>query len=131
MELYRLIGFALASAVLSFTVRRFNEQAGLSLATAAAVFIMLSLLAAVTGFLNDVKAIVSLGGIRTDMLAAAIKAVGIAYTAQLASSICRDLGESSLAISSELVGRILLALLALPLIRSLAELLIKLIDQVL
>ena len=60
-----------------------------------------------------------------------IKAIGIAYTAQLASSICRDLGESSLAISAELVGRILIALLALPLIRSLAETLINLIDKVL
>lgn len=131
MELYRLIGFALASAVLSFTVRRFNEQAAQSLAIAATAFIMLSLLAAVTGLLDDLKELFSLGGIQPDLLSTAIKAVGIAYTAQLSASVCRDLGESSLAVSSELVGRILLVLLALPLIRSLAEMLITLIEKTL
>ena len=40
-----MIGFAAAAAMLSFTVRRFNEQAGQGLAVAAAALIMLSVLA--------------------------------------------------------------------------------------
>ncbi len=44
------------------------------------------------------------------------KALGIATLAQIAASVCRDCGENSVAEGIELVGRIELLLLSLPLI---------------
>ena len=124
-----MIGFAAAAAMLSFTVRRFNEQAGQGLAVAAAALIMLSVLAAFTGILTDLRSLLELGGVLPETLSAAVKAVGIAYAAQLSASVCRDLGENSLAVSCELVGRMMLVLLAFPIVRSIAEALINLIDS--
>ena len=124
-----MIGFAAAAAMLSFTVRRFNEQAGQGLAVAAAALIMLSVLAAFTGILTDLRSLLELGGVLPETLSAAVKAVGIAYAAQLSASVCRDLGENSLAVSCELVGRVMLVLLAFPIVRSIAEALINLIDS--
>ena len=44
------------------------------------------------------------------------KALGIAVLAQIAASVCRDCGENSVADGIELLGRIELLLLSLPLI---------------
>lgn len=56
------------------------------------------------------------GGLDGESVAVIVKAIGIAYTTQIAAALCRDLGETALAVKTELVGRIMLMTLAVPLI---------------
>ncbi len=55
-----------------------------------------------------------------EYLSVLLKALGITLAVQLTSELCRDMGASSLASNLELVGRVELLLLALPLIKELA-----------
>jgi stage III sporulation protein AD len=64
------------------------------------------------------------GGGSFTMLA---KALGIGVTTQLAADICRDSGSISLANLVELGGRLLILSLALPLLKSMAEMAVGLI----
>lgn len=126
MDLYSCIGFACAAAVVSFTVRRFDPEAGRHTAIAAAALILLSVAAALGGVFGELGRLADQGGLPSSVIGVAAKAFGIAYLTELTSSLCRDLGEGSLAVTCVLTGRILLVILALPMIKRIAELALSL-----
>ena len=67
------------------------------------------------------------GGLDGEAVAVIVKAIGIAYTTQIAAALCRDLGETALAVKTELIGRIMLMTLAVPLILKITEMLTELV----
>jgi len=63
-----------------------------------------------------------------DYLSTLLKALGIAVTAQLASELCRDHGQASLASKLELIGKAELLILCIPLMKELVTLAAELMD---
>ena len=49
------------------------------------------------------------------------KLMGIAFTCQIASNICQDLGYQSIAFQVEVIGKISIFILSIPIINSLLE----------
>ncbi len=129
MDLFSLIGIAAAGAVASFTVRSFDPRAGKNIAVAACAVILSGALAYFSGVVSGVRELAAMGNIPEETVLAAVKATGIAYLAKLTASLCSDLGETSLASASELVGKLMLLVLALPLVRRIAEMLIGLVNS--
>ena len=127
MDTLSLIGFAVVTAILSCTVRQFNNAAGMNVALAGGAFILLSIIAKVSGVAAALSLVASSGGLEEESVAVIVKAIGIAYTTQIAAALCRDLGETALAVKTELVGRIMLMTLAVPLILKITEMLTELV----
>ena len=125
MDTFSLIGFAVVTAILSCTVRQFNNAAGMNVALAGGAFILLSIIAKVSGV--AASSVAASGGLDGESVAVIVKAIGIAYTTQIAAALCRDLGETALAVKTELVGRIMLMTLAVPLILKITEMLTELV----
>ena len=128
MNAISALGFAAAAAVIAFTVRQFDPAAGRNIAIAAGSFIMLSLIANFSGAAQRIREIAEQGGVPPDMVTLIVKAVGIAYLSQLTSALCGDLGESSLAVTCEVVGKLLLTLLALPIVQRIAAIAIETVN---
>ena len=128
MDTFSIIGFALAAAVLAFTVKEYNQRAAVYVSIAAGAVILLLLIGKISGIADGFNELANMSGISADTVKIMLKAVGIAYAAQFASQLCRDMGEGSLALKAEITGRIMLLTLVLPVIRSIAELLKQLIE---
>ena len=127
MDTFSLIGFAVVTAILSCIVRQFNNAAGMNVALAGGAFILLSIIAKVSGVAAALSLVASSGGLDGESVAVIVKAIGIAYTTQIAATLCRDLGETALAVKTELAGRIMLMTLAVPLILKITEMLTELV----
>ena len=112
---------------LSCTVRQFNNAAGMNVALAGGAVILLSIIAKVSGVAAALSSVAASGGLEGESVAVIVKAIGIAYTTQIAAALCRDLGETALAVKTELVGRIMLMTLAVPLILKITEMLTELV----
>lgn len=59
--------------------------------------------------------------IDSEMLKILLKALGLCLVAQIASDVCKDCGESALSTSVELVGKLCIVLMALPVAAQLIE----------
>ena len=59
--------------------------------------------------------------IDSEMLKILLKALGLCLVAQIASYVCKDCGESALSTSVELVGKLSIVLMALPVAAQLIE----------
>jgi stage III sporulation protein AD len=56
-----------------------------------------------------------------------MKVLGIAYLTELAAGICRDTGEQALAQRVELGGKVLILLLAIPVLNAVLALVLRLV----
>lgn len=122
------VGVLLCGAMLAVVLRSWRPELALCLSLAAGVVVLVLLLGQIAPLLAAVKRLTAAGGLSTDHLTVVLKAAGICLLTQLTADTCRDAGESSLAGKAELVGRVLLLLLAVPLFEEILALVTRLLQ---
>lgn len=88
--------------------------------------IAITYLEPVLEFLRELEA---LGDLHSDMLGILIKAAGIGLVSETAGMICTDAGNSSLGKTVQFLGSTVILCLSLPMLRSLLDLLQKMLGQ--
>ena len=115
-------GICVIAALLGLVLRRGSPEASLLLALAAVSAILLALgkpLGELLAFLDDLT---EQAGVSPTLFRPLYKIVGIALVVQIGEGLCRDAGESALASVLELTGTVCALLAALPLLRSVLNL---------
>ena len=92
-----------------------SREYGVMVKTAAAAVIMASVMAAIMPAVNEIKLLYSKTGGDSEYLTILMKCLGICYLTQLASDICHDSGEGTLAVQAETAGKAAMLAAALPL----------------
>lgn len=115
-------------ALLAVVVRRGSPESALLLTLAAMTVVLLFL----TGPMKELMAFLAeLGersGVSASLFVPLYKTVGIALVVKVGSSLCWDAGESALAAAVETAGSVCALLVALPLLRTVLELLVELME---
>lgn len=125
MEILQIVGFGLVAAVLIVLLRREKPEIALLISIAAGVVIFLFVLGKVGAVINVLKDLAVRANVNLMYLAAILKIVGIAYIADFGAQICRDAGEGALASKIELAAKVLILVLAVPIIMAVLETLMK------
>lgn len=122
---WRYLGAALLCAVIALTVREGHRAMGTAFALAAGAALLMPLLAYLREAVETLKAIASYADLGGERMALIVKMLGIAFAGEFAAQACRDAGEGGIAMRVELCGKVLLLLLAAPLLREMAELILE------
>ncbi len=115
-------GILLCGALLAVVLRDRRPEIALCLGLAAGAAVLLLLLRQALPLLSAVRRMADTAQIPSGYLAAVLKATGITLLTQLTADTCRDAGETALAAKAELVGRVLLLAVAVPLFEDLLTL---------
>ena len=116
----KICAFAILCAVLSTVIKHINPSFSPFIRIAACVTVAVLALTAIrpiVTYINNLmtsSALGEYGGIL-------IKAVGMGFVVQICGDICRDCGEGSIASGVELMGKIEILLLCLPLLQKIIE----------
>lgn len=124
--LFKIIGIAFCSAMLSLLLRKSNPEFALAVTIVTSVLIFTMLFHMLKDVFVQIKAIAGLGGVDLSYLAIVVKVVSIAYLSEYACAVLEDAGESAIAKKVELTGKVILFFIALPIIESLFKLIIAL-----
>lgn len=119
MDVMRMAGFSMASAVAVILLRRMRPEIGMTAAVAAGLLLLGMALPLLGQVIGGVTALVQSSGIKESYLNQLLKIAGISLLMDFAAQTCRDAGEEGLALKTELVGRIMLLTLALPAMQTL------------
>ena len=126
MEVLPFLAVGLLITVLLVTLRPLQPELAVLLSIAAGAL----MLALVIGRLRTVIQTLTEMATRADLhprfLQIALKAVGLAYLAGFTAQVCRDAGEGALAGKVELVGKVAILLLALPVMWAVLETMLRL-----
>ncbi len=129
MDIFKAAGMAVITALLALTVKSIRPEMGVQVALAGGLLILGMALPYLTGIGSALSELSARAGLDGGLLSLAAKALGIAYMTETAGSVCRDAGETSLAVKTELCGRLMLLSAALPMLIRLFELLASLIRE--
>lgn len=127
MEILYVVGFALVVAVFAVLLREERPEMALLLVLGFGVLIFILVLGkmgAVIGLFRDLS---RLAGVDELYLTTLLKILGIAYIAEFGAQICRDAGEGTIASKIEMVGKILILVLALPIFAAIMEVIVRLL----
>lgn len=128
MEIMQIFGFALVTLVFTVTLRQQKPEMALivSLVAGAVIFLlMLRKIGAVVNVFNDLAARANVNPV---YLGVVLKIVGIAYIADFGAQICRDAGEGALGAKIEFAAKILILVLAVPVVLAVLDTLMRIIE---
>ncbi|MEG1661044.1 MAG: stage III sporulation protein AD [Clostridiales bacterium] len=89
---------------------------GLLIAIAAGAIIFLKLLPALANLFSGFQDIAALSGVNSYYVGLMLKIIGVAYIAEFGAQLCRDAGQSALAMKIEFAAKIGVMLMALPIL---------------
>ncbi|AFV11848.1 stage III sporulation protein AD [Thermacetogenium phaeum DSM 12270] len=127
MEILYVVGFALVVAVFAVLLREERPEMALLLVLGFGVLIFILVLGkmgAVIGLFRDLSRLARVDELYLTTL---LKILGIAYIAEFGAQICRDAGEGTIASKIEMVGKILILVLALPIFAAIMEVIVRLL----
>jgi len=127
MEIFQIVGIGIIATVLAIILRQQKPEFALQISIVTGLVIFLFV---VTQLKHVVQSLSSLAGrINIDFMyfSTILKVIGIAYITEFGAQISRDAGETAIASKIELGGKILIMVLAMPILISLLDLIIKII----
>lgn len=127
MEIMQIIGIALVTTILAGVVKFGKKEIGVLLSLTAGLVIFFLVLGHIGSVFQVLKDLAGQANISMAYLGTILKIVGIAYIADFGAQICRDAGEGALATKVEFAAKILVLVLAVPIIVAVLQSLLKII----
>ncbi|MEG6615892.1 stage III sporulation protein AD [Peptococcaceae bacterium 1198_IL3148] len=127
MEILQIVGIALVATILASIVKFGYKEIGVLLSLTAGLLIFFMVLGHIGSVFQVLKDLASQANISMAYLGTILKIVGIAYIADFGAQICRDSGEGALATKVEFAAKILVLVLAVPIIVAVLQALMKIV----
>lgn len=125
MEIIKIVAFAFISLFLVLILRGRRDELAVQLSIATGALIFLFMVTKITAVMELLQQLALKANIDFVYLNTVFKILGIAYLASFCSEICKDAGESSLASKVEFAGKILILVLAIPILMGVLNSILK------
>lgn len=116
MSTVSVIFICVVAAILAAVLKQYNATFSLVTVIAAAIIIIAIMASKAANLFDNVFSVVDDIGGTAELLKLLIKAVCISVLAEISSNICKDSGNSSLAVCVDVTAKIILFALAFPLV---------------
>jgi stage III sporulation protein AD len=125
--LIKAAALAVTGGVIGLVIKKNSPEMALLLTIAVAVAAMFMVASALKSVVEFVKSLADTAGLSPAVLTIVLKTVGIAILTKLSADVCRDAGQQSVATGIELAGAVAALCIALPLMRTLLDMIQSLI----
>ncbi|MGQ9778567.1 MAG: stage III sporulation protein AD [Bacillota bacterium] len=126
MDFFPYLGLAVLATLLLVILRPLRPEIATLLSLAAGGIILVSVLARLRTVLQAMTAMATRAEIQPFFLQTVLKVIGLAYLAGFTGQVCRDAGEGAMAAKVELVGKVAILLVGLPVVWAVLETMLKL-----
>ena len=127
MEILQIVGLGLVASVLSVVLKNHRPEISMQISIVTSIIIFLFLSAHIPTVLNLIKNIAEKVHLDWFYMSSIIKVIGIAYITEFGAEVCRDAGENAIASKIEFAGKVLILILAAPIILALLNLLVEIL----
>jgi stage III sporulation protein AD len=121
LNLVAVIGIAILTTFAVLLLKGNRPEIAAMVGIAGSLVVVFMLVGAISGVMDGIASIVNRTGVRNELFVALLKIIGIGYLTEFAASICVDAGNQSMSQKVLLAGKIVILLLALPIVNNLIE----------
>lgn len=126
MEIAQIVGLALLTTVMLLILRQEKPVMAVLLSIIFAVVVFTFLMDKMAAIIEVLKELTRRAEINYFFFTTILKILGVAYLAEFAASICMDAGEMAIAKKVEFAAKIIIGVLAIPIIVAILESLLEL-----
>ena len=112
----QVVGLGLIAALLALILKEYRPELAMQISLAAGTIIMLLVLNRIVTAVNVITETAVAAGINLVYLQTLLRVIGIAYLAEFGSQLCRDAGDGSIATRVELAAKVIILVMAVPVI---------------
>lgn len=121
MVILKIALIGIGGAILAVVVRQFQKEYSVFVLLAVCLFLIAYLTSNISVIVDFAENLGEKIHINATYMKILFKLLAIAYVCQIASNICQDLGYQTIAFQIEIIGKISIFILSIPIINSLLE----------
>lgn len=129
-QIFQLVGIALITAVAALVIKGTKPELAVAVTIAGSVILLLFVLEAFRGSISIFTEIAEMTGLDAVIVRTLLKMVGIGYIVEFTAGILNDFGQNSLADKLVFCGKILVLILAVPILESILTLISDLLGLI-
>ena len=130
MQIFQLVGIAIITAVAALLLKGTKPELAFAVTIAGGIILLLFAFKIFKGSLTIFQKITDITGIESSIVKILLKMVGIGYLVEFSAGILNDFGQSNLGDKLVFCGKIIVLVLAVPILESVLNLIVKLLEFV-
>ena len=130
MEIFQLIGIAFITAVAALILKSTKPELALAVTIAGSIILLLFVLEVFRNSISIFGEIATATGIDSTLVKIILKMIGIGYLVEFSAGILSDFGQNALADKLIFCGKILILVLAVPILESVLSLIVRLLGLI-
>jgi stage III sporulation protein AD len=127
MEIVQIVGLGLVATILALVIKEQKPMFAFLIAIASGVIIFFFLIDKISEVISILERLAVQADLNLVFLETILKIIGIAYIAEFGAQMTRDAGQGAIASKIELAGKVLILVMAVPIIRIIIETVIDLL----
>ncbi len=127
MEIVQVVGLGLVAAILVTFLREHRPELAIQVSLVAGIIIVMMIIQRVALAVNTITEMAIGAGINFLYMQTLLRIIGVAYLAEFGSQVCRDAGEGSLASRIEFAAKILILVMAMPIVIAVMDSILRII----
>ncbi|MBJ6364245.1 stage III sporulation protein AD [Paenibacillus sp. GCM10012307] len=127
MEIIQIVGIGLIATILTLVIREQKPIFAFVLAAFTGIYLFLFLIGKIDAVMKVLENLANRSGIPSVYMSTILKIIGIAYIAEFGAQIVRDAGQDSIASKIEFAGKVLILVMAVPIISIIVETVLNLL----
>lgn len=127
VEIFKIIGLALITTIGVIIVKQIKPEIAIFVGLAGSIIIFLYIINLLEQVFDLFNYILDATNINGEMFAILLKIVGVGYITEISANICADSGNSAVASKVQLAGKLVIFVLAIPIITNLVEMITELL----
>lgn len=130
MQIFQLIGIAFVTAVTALLLKSARPELSFAVTVAGCIILLLMILDLVKDSLSVFHDIAENTGIDATLIKILLKMIGVGYLVEFSAGLLNDFGQNSLADKLIFAGKIVVLILAVPILESVLSLIGSLIGLI-
>lgn len=127
MDIMKIVMVGIIASVLTVLLRDEKPEIAVVISIVTGLVIFVFLIAKLNSVMSVLKYFASKANIDVLYFSTILKVIAIAYITEFGAQICRDAGEGAIASKVELGGKVLIMVIAIPILAALMDIMIKII----
>ncbi|MBU8907724.1 stage III sporulation protein AD [Desertibacillus haloalkaliphilus] len=129
IEIIQIVGLGLITTFLALVVKEQKPLFAFMLTVFVGVLIFLFLIEQIYQVISMLEKIAVNANVNMVYLQTILKIIGIAYIAEFGAQIAKDAGQAAIASKIELAGKVLIMVMAIPILTAIIEMVISLLPS--
>ena len=127
MDIMKIVMVGIIAALLAVVLKEEKPEMAVAISIVTGLVIFVFVITKLNSVMTVLKHFAAKANIEVLYFTTILKVIAIAYITEFGAQICRDAGEGAIAAKIEFAGKVLIMVIAIPILAALMDIMIKII----